>query len=110
MAMLYVVTHVFCQSHMKHEVRYVYACFMFVLYRKYITTAQLTQFMFMLCQAVYVYFYTPEGYPRLCATILFFYMLTMIALFGNFYIKQYIGAKNATKSKKAKKNGSKKRN
>lgn len=58
-------------------------------YRQYITRMQLIQFMFMLAQAIYV-ISVPSSYPRFAAWILFYYMLTMLTLFGNFYLQQYI--------------------
>jgi elongation of very long chain fatty acids protein 4 len=59
-----------------------------VVYKKYLTQAQMFQFCLMLGQSTYHMIYGTRGYyPPLLATVLFWYMLTLLALFMNFYIK-----------------------
>ena len=40
-----------------------------------------------LVQAAYCYFASP--YPKFLSKLLFFYMITLLALFMNFYIKKH---------------------
>lgn len=68
-------------------------------YKKYITTMQLTQFVTMFIQACYDLI-VPNAYPRFCVWILFFYMMTMIALFANFFIQSYLKRGSSGKTKK----------
>ncbi len=57
-----------------------------VRYKKYITLMQMTQFLINLLQAIYdIVFTTP--YPVALAKMLFFYMISLLALFANFYVK-----------------------
>ena len=58
-------------------------------YKQYITSMQLSQFVAMFVQACYDLL-APNPYPRFCVWILFFYMMTMIALFANFFVQSYI--------------------
>ncbi|KAJ3342042.1 hypothetical protein HDU93_003564 [Gonapodya sp. JEL0774] len=68
--------------------------------KKYITMMQMTQFCMMMCQATYdivhaIFIapglpspqppFTATTYPLLLSVILFFYMISMLALFYNFY-------------------------
>ena len=74
-------------------------------YKQYITSMQLTQFVAMFVQACYDLLVT-NSYPRYCVWILFFYMLTMIALFANFFVQSYLkrggtAKDRATRTKKA---------
>lgn len=63
-------------------------------YRKYITTFQLFQFCLNFFQATYMIFYAPPSdFAIFTVWILFFYMITMLALFGNFFIKSYTDKK-----------------
>lgn len=65
-------------------------------YRKYITRFQLAQFVSNFFQACYLLFVNPPAdFALFTVWILFFYMISMLALFGNFYIKSYSGKKNA---------------
>ena len=66
-------------------------------YKRYITMMQMTQFAVMMLQASYDLLF-PSAYPRFCVWILFGYMWTMLALFGNFFVQSYIrgGRKSAT--------------
>ena len=66
----------------------------------YITSMQMTQFTTMLIQAVYIWVMQPAGYPVLLAQILFFYMISMLALFANFMM-QTKRARAAEKKKQA---------
>lgn len=59
-------------------------------YRQYITTFQLIQFCLNFFQATYMIFWNPpKDFAMFNVWILFFYMITMLMLFGNFYIKSY---------------------
>lgn len=55
-------------------------------WKKYLTQAQMFQFFLNLCHALYIIF-VPTPYPKLWAYVLLFYMITLLFLFGNFYIK-----------------------
>jgi hypothetical protein len=65
--------------------------------KPFITTLQMTQFMCMLIQSTYDYLY-PCRYPQVLIKLLGVYMLTLLALFGNFFIQSYV--KKPTKSAK----------
>jgi len=67
-------------------------------WKEYITRSQMVQFMAMLTQASYDLITGVPGYPRFCIWILFYYMFTMLGLFGNFYLRAY-----CSKGKKGKK-------
>jgi len=58
-----------------------------VPWKNYITLGQMTQFGFNMLQALYDMFYPTAVYPKFLAQILFFYMITLLILFGNFYTK-----------------------
>lgn len=66
--------------------------------KPYITTMQMTQFMCMLVQSLYDYMY-PCDYPQVLVKLLGVYMLTLLALFGNFFIQSYIKKPAAKKTK-----------
>lgn len=68
-------------------------------YKKYITSMQMTQFTCMLIQSICDLWFIPNHYPRPLVWILFFYMFTMLGLFANFFIRNYIAPK--PKAKKA---------
>jgi elongation of very long chain fatty acids protein 4 len=76
-------------------------------YRKYITSFQLFQFCCNFAQASYMLFVNPPAdFAMFTVWILFFYMITMLALFGNFFLKAYSapkGGKVDVANKKAKK-------
>jgi len=55
-------------------------------WKKYLTQAQMLQFLFNCVQAFYVLYY-PTPYPKWLAIVLLVYMVTLLALFGNFYIQ-----------------------
>jgi elongation of very long chain fatty acids protein 4 len=60
-------------------------------YKRYVTSLQMLQFTCMFVQSNYDLFFAPKyDYPAWIAWILFYYMLTMLALFGNFYFHTYI--------------------
>jgi elongation of very long chain fatty acids protein 4 len=61
-------------------------------YKKYITSMQMLQFVSMMAQALYD-IVVPNPYPRFLAWTLFIYMITMLALFGNFFTKSYSKSK-----------------
>ena len=67
-------------------------------YKRGITTLQMTQFALMLVQASYDLL-VPNPYPRPCVWILFVYMLSMLALFANFFVHSY-GRPGTGKGKK----------
>jgi elongation of very long chain fatty acids protein 4 len=75
-------------------------------YKRYITSMQMTQFAVMMIQAAYDLIF-PSHYPRFCVWILFIYMWTMLALFGNFFIQSYIRGGNKGGKKDGKKEGKK---
>lgn len=67
--------------------------------RPWITTIQLAQFVAMVVQSVYDYM-NPCDYPQPLVKLLFWYMLTMLGLFGNFFVQQYVvKPKKANKAK-----------
>jgi len=60
-------------------------------YKRYITNMQMLQFTVMFIQAVSDLFIAPpKDYPKFAAWILFYYMMTMLGLFANFYIGAYL--------------------
>ncbi|KNE60123.1 hypothetical protein AMAG_05546 [Allomyces macrogynus ATCC 38327] len=75
--------------------------------KKYITSAQMTQFMLMMVQATYNLIdgfvlrpekaKAPNAYPLELSVLLWVYMVTMLALFGNFYRQSYKNKARATK-------------
>ena len=71
-------------------------------YKRYITMMQMTQFAVMMLQASYDLVF-PSEYPRFCVWILFLYMWTMLALFGNFFLQHYVRGGNKRGQKEAKK-------
>nr|BCB67644.1 C18/C20 elongase [Parietichytrium sp.] len=64
--------------------------------KPYITTLQMTQFMAMLVQSLYDYLF-PCDYPQALVQLLGVYMITLLALFGNFFVQSYL--KKPKKSK-----------
>jgi len=55
-------------------------------WKKYLTQAQMLQFLLNCIQAFYVLYY-PTPYPKWLAVVLLVYMVTLLGLFGNFYIQ-----------------------
>jgi len=66
-----------------------------VPYKRYLTQAQMLQFFLNFVQAIYD-IVMPSQYPKFLAYILFFYMITLLALFANFYVKN-MGARRTEK-------------
>jgi len=65
-------------------------------WKEWITRSQMFQFCIMFIQAVSDLWITvPKSYPRFCIWILFYYMMTMLALFGQFYVQSYFKGKKA---------------
>lgn len=69
-------------------------------YRQYITSMQMLQFTVMFIQANYNVIVDIPGYPKFLGWVLFFYMLTMLGLFANFFRAQYLSAGKAKAAKK----------
>jgi len=57
--------------------------------KPYITMMQMTQFLCMLIQSLYDYIFPPQ-YPLCLIKLLGWYMLTLLALFGNFFVQSYM--------------------
>lgn len=55
---------------------------------QYLTMFQMAQFVSMMLQAVYSSRYSP--YPHRIADLLFYYMQTLLALFGHFFVNKYM--------------------
>jgi len=68
-------------------------------YKEWMTRMQMIQFCLMFFQASYD-LVVPNSYPRFCIWILFFYMMTMLALFGNFYVQAYLARGKPGKDKR----------
>eukprot|EP00892_Ulva_mutabilis_P002340 jgi/Ulvmu1/12106/UM084_0031.1 len=65
---------------------------------RFLTMFQMTQFVTMVCQATYCL--VMGAYNQFLARLLFFYMLSLLALFGQFYIQKYSkGAARKTNGK-----------
>eukprot|EP00732_Lithocolla_globosa_P003780 Lithocolla_globosa_v1_NODE_3176_length_1740_cov_8.779228.p1 type:complete len:309 gc:universal NODE_3176_length_1740_cov_8.779228:1029-103(-) len=88
-----------------HVVMYSYYLFSslgfgFVRFVKpYITSMQMFQFCLNLVQASYNIM-VDIPYPYFLSRILFVYMLSLLALFGNFFLQNYMKSKEEKKSKK----------
>lgn len=59
---------------------------------RYLTQFQMFQFVTMMGQAAYCRLYSP--YPKQLSTLLFFYMITLLALFLKFYLSKHGGGKS----------------
>ena len=66
---------------------------------RYVTQFQMLQFVSMMIQSGYI-LYIRSPYPRFLSSLLFFYMITLLALFGNFYMKKHGGKKRSSPRKK----------
>ncbi|KAL2622253.1 hypothetical protein R1flu_002458 [Riccia fluitans] len=68
---------------------------------KYLTQLQMFQFVLNMIQAYTdLKYMDPHKYPRFLFQILFYYMISLLALFGNFYVHKYVaGPKQVGKSK-----------
>jgi len=71
-------------------------------WKEYITRSQIVQFLAMLTQASYDLLVPVKDYPRFCVWLLFCYMFTMLALFGNFYFQAYLNRGKKKKDEKRK--------
>jgi len=70
---------------------------------KYLTMMQMAQFAANFGQAIYAQNYSP--YPKFLSQLLFWYMLSLLGLFGNFFYQKHMSpkAKRAAKESAAKK-------
>ena len=66
---------------------------------KYMTLFQISQFVSMLGQAIYCLFYSP--YPKGVSNLYMYYMVTLLALFGNFFAKKHFSGAQKAHGKKA---------
>lgn len=55
---------------------------------KYMTSFQMTQFLSMLAQGVYCTLYS--DYPKWLSQLIVVYMVTLLFLFGNFFVQKYL--------------------
>jgi len=69
-------------------------------WKYYLTQAQMFQFLLNCIQAGYVLYY-PTPYPKYLAIVLLVYMISLLFLFGNFYIKAQRKAREDRKQKKS---------
>eukprot|EP00899_Mesostigma_viride_P005969 jgi/Mesvir1/15373/Mv06569-RA.1 len=78
----------------------------YLFWGKYLTQLQMTQFLLNLFQAYYnMQSATSDAHTKFFAKVLFYYMGTMLFLFGQFYIQKWIkGSPSAHKDKKHKTN------
>ena len=67
---------------------------------RYLTQMQMLQFFLNLCQSVYLLAY--PSYPKFISQILFYYMISLLGLFGHFYYSKHVSPK-AIKAKAAEK-------
>lgn len=63
---------------------------------KHLTQIQMLQFFLNLCQAYYI-LYVESLYVTFLAQVLFYYMITLLILFGNFYVQKHMFKKKKTK-------------
>lgn len=70
--------------------------------KPYITSMQMLQFVLMMCQSAYDLAFGCPGYPRSLIALLFVYMITLLALFANFFIND---RKRAAAERRAGKSG-----
>jgi len=59
---------------------------------KHLTQLQMFQFFLNLCQAYYILHVKPL-YVTFLARVLFYYMITLLVLFGNFYVQKHLFAR-----------------
>ena len=64
---------------------------------KYMTSAQMLQFVSMLAQGVYCVLYSE--YPAWLSKLIVGYMITLLMLFGNFFINKYLKGSKGRKQK-----------
>lgn len=63
---------------------------------KYLTQLQMTQFVTMMGQALYTFYFT--DYPLFISRFYFWYMQTLLVLFSNFYVRKHLMPKKNSKS------------
>ena len=61
------------------------------------TTFQMTQFATMLAQGVYCTLHS--DYPKWLSQLIVVYMVTLLILFGNFFVNKYLSGSKAGKKK-----------
>jgi len=69
--------------------------------KPFITSMQLMQFFTMIAQALVLIISGCKTFPPNTTKIYFFYILTMIALFGQFFVKSYMGKGSGKRSSKS---------
>jgi len=70
----------------------------YLFWGRYLTQFQMFQFMLNLIQAYYdIKIKAP--YPQWLIKILFYYMISLLCLFGNFYVQKYIVSASSSKEK-----------
>lgn len=67
--------------------------------KPYITIIQMTQFMLMIIQSLCDVIIDYKGYPRFLVWTLFFYMISLLVLFLNFFLKDRARARQARQGK-----------
>mmetsp|Transcript_6699 Transcript_6699/g.10447 ORF Transcript_6699/g.10447 Transcript_6699/m.10447 type:complete len:272 (-) Transcript_6699:416-1231(-) len=86
-----------------HVIMYAYylgTCFGYSFWwKKYLTMFQMTQFVTMFAQALYI-LVNRCPYPRHIAFLQVFYMLSLLILFGNFFVQSYISKSKQRSSRK----------
>jgi len=97
-ALLNCIVHVFMYSH------YLVATFkMSTPWKPLLTQMQLVQFVMIMAQVVAGWVAGSDvSYPDWCKMMLFLYMVTMLVLFGRFYVKSYGKPKDAAAAGKEK--------
>ncbi|KAL3693441.1 hypothetical protein R1sor_007092 [Riccia sorocarpa] len=60
----------------------------YLFWGKYLTMMQMLQFLSFIGQAIYA-IYRPEFYPKGFGRMLFVYSCSLLAFFGNFFVKKY---------------------
>lgn len=69
----------------------------YLWWSRYLTQFQMFQFVTNMAQAAFTYYRSP--YPKFLSKLLFFYMITLLALFFNFYRRKHIGGSKAPRKK-----------
>jgi len=64
---------------------------------RYLTQFQMAQFLANLLQAAYCERYSP--YPRFLSTLLFWYMISLLGLFGSFYYYKHVASARDARKK-----------
>lgn len=67
----------------------------YLWWSRYLTQFQMFQFVTNMVQAAYCYYRSP--YPKFMSKLLFFYMITLLALFFNFYRRKHSSGTSRTK-------------